>query len=92
MFVTIAWTVVTILIAFTVIKKTIGLRVTEEEEIQGLDVKEHGLPSAYAGFSIMDTTGMTMDVNENTNLGSDSYEAASEATSSLRTGCKDDKV
>ena len=79
MFVTIAWTVVTILIAFTVIKKTIGLRVSEEEEIQGLDVKEHGLPSAYAGFSIMDTTGMTMDVNENTNLGSDSYEEASEA-------------
>jgi len=79
MFVTIAWTVVTILIAFTVIKKTIGLRVTEEEEIQGLDVKEHGLPSAYAGFSIMDTTTMTMDINENTNLGSDSYEEASEA-------------
>ena len=76
----IAWTVVTIIIAFTIIKKTIGLRVSEEEEISGLDSTEHGLPSAYAGFSIMDIANtMTMDVNENTNLGSDSYEEASEA-------------
>ncbi len=80
MFVTIAWTVVTIFIAFTVIKKTVGLRVTEEEEIMGLDATEHGLPSAYAGFSIMDISNtMTMEVNENTNLGSDVYEEASEA-------------
>ncbi|MDR1329798.1 MAG: hypothetical protein LBK23_09385, partial [Oscillospiraceae bacterium] len=34
-----------------VIKKTIGLRVTAEEEILGLDITEHGLPSAYAGFT-----------------------------------------
>ena len=80
MFVTIAWTVVTIIITFTIIKKTVGLRVSEDEEISGLDIKEHGLPSAYAGFSIMDISNtMTMDVNENTNLGEDSYEAASEA-------------
>ncbi len=80
MMITAAWTVVTIYIAFTIIKKTIGLRVTEEEEITGLDATEHGLPSAYAGFSIMDISNtMTMDVNENTNLGEDSYEAASEA-------------
>lgn len=80
MFITIAWTVVTILIAFTVIKKTIGLRVSEEEEITGLDATEHGLPSAYAGFSIMDISNtMTMSVNENTNLGNESYEEASEA-------------
>jgi len=75
----IAWTVVTITIAFTVIKKTIGLRVSEEEEIIGLDATEHGLPSAYAGFSIMDISNtMTMDVNENTSLGADEYEEASE--------------
>ena len=80
MFVTAAWTVVTIYIAFLIIKKTVGLRVSEEEEIMGLDLKEHGLPSAYAGFSIMDISNtMTMDVNENTNLGTDSYEEASEA-------------
>ena len=76
--VTAGWTVVTILIAFFVIKKTIGLRVSEEEEISGLDATEHGLPSAYAGFSIMDMTN-TMSVNENTSLGVDSYEEASEA-------------
>ena len=80
MFVTIAWTVVTIYIAFTVIRLTIGLRVSEEEEIMGLDSTEHGLPSAYAGFSIMDISNtMTMQVNENTNLGTDTYEEASEA-------------
>ena len=80
MFVTAAWTVVTIIIAFSVIRKTAGLRVSEEEEISGLDVTEHGLPSAYAGFSIMDISNtMTMSVNENTNLGSDDYALASEA-------------
>ena len=80
MLVTGGWTVITILIAFTVIKHTVGLRVTEEEEIMGLDSTEHGLPSAYAGFSIMDISNtMTMSVNENTNLGSDSFEEASEA-------------
>ena len=73
------WTVVTITIAFTIIKKTIGLRVSEEEEIVGLDIKEHGLASAYAGFSLMDISNtMTMDVNENTDLGVDEYDAASE--------------
>ncbi|MBO5521233.1 MAG: adenylate cyclase, partial [Eubacterium sp.] len=63
-----------------VIRLTIGLRVSEEEEIMGLDSTEHGLPSAYAGFSIMDISNtMTMQVNENTNLGTDTYEEASEA-------------
>ncbi|MBQ7558386.1 MAG: ammonium transporter [Lachnospiraceae bacterium] len=79
MAVTILWTVVTIYIAFSVIKATVGLRVTEEEEIEGLDVKEHGLTSAYAGFSIVDMTGMSMVVNENTSLGVSDYESASEA-------------
>ena len=75
-----AWTAVTITIVFLVIKATIGLRVTEEEEIVGLDSTEHGLPSAYAGFSIMDISNtMTMDVNENTNLGIEDYNAASPA-------------
>ena len=52
MFVIIAWTVVTILIVFTVIKKLHGLRVSTEEEIIGLDKIEHGLDSSYAGFDI----------------------------------------
>ena len=77
---TAAWTAVTITIAFLIIKATIGLRVTEEEEIVGLDSCEHGLASAYAGFSIMDISNtMTMDVNENTDLGVSEYDAASEA-------------
>ena len=44
------WTAVTMGITFAIIKKTIGLRVSEEEEIKGLDSTEHGLPSAYADF------------------------------------------
>ncbi|MDD6807645.1 MAG: ammonium transporter [Oscillospiraceae bacterium] len=44
------WTVVTMTIAFFAIKKTVGLRVSEEEEIRGLDATEHNLPSAYADF------------------------------------------
>ncbi|MDE5931940.1 MAG: ammonium transporter [Lachnospiraceae bacterium] len=73
-----AWTAVTITITFFIIKAVLGLRVTEEEEIVGLDSCEHGLASAYSGFSIMDISNtMTMDVNENTSLGTDNYEEAS---------------
>ncbi len=46
----IAWGAVTITITFLIIKKTVGLRVTEEEELSGLDLPEHGLVSAYADF------------------------------------------
>ncbi len=74
-----AWTAITITIAFMAIKATIGLRVSEEEEIIGLDPVEHGLPSAYSGFSIMDVSNtMTMSVNENTDLGESNYLNASE--------------
>ena len=75
-----AWTVVTMIIAFMAIKAIFGLRVSEEEEIIGLDATEHGLPSAYAGFSIMDISNtMTMDVNENTDLGEPEYASATNA-------------
>ncbi len=47
-----AWTTATMTLTFFIIKKTIGLRVTKEEEIVGLDRTEHGLPSAYADFPI----------------------------------------
>ena len=46
----IAWTVVCMSIVFFVLKKTIGLRVSKDEEMKGLDVTEHGLISAYADF------------------------------------------
>lgn len=45
-----SWTAITITITFYIIKAIVGLRVTEEEEIVGLDACEHGLDSAYAGF------------------------------------------
>ncbi|MCD7744490.1 MAG: ammonium transporter [Lachnospiraceae bacterium] len=74
-----AWTAVMITITFTVIKAIFGLRVSEEEEILGLDSTEHGLPSAYAGFSIMDVSNTSMSVNANTQLGNDDYVKASDA-------------
>ena len=48
-----AWTAVTITITFLLIKAIVGLRVDREEEMLGLDVTEHGLPSAYAGFAML---------------------------------------
>ena len=51
-----AWVTITITIVFLVIKKTVGLRVTRDEEITGLDATEHGLPSAYAGFAMLPET------------------------------------
>lgn len=44
------WTTVLMIIVFLVIKAVVGLRVTKEEEILGLDSTEHGLASAYADF------------------------------------------
>ena len=73
------WTAVTITGTFLAIKALIGLRVTEEEELRGLDSTEHGLASAYSGFSIMDISNtLSMSVNENTDLGVSEYEEASE--------------
>ena len=45
-----SYAVIMMIITFMIIKKTIGLRASAEEEIMGLDITEHGLPSAYAGF------------------------------------------
>ena len=50
----IAWVAVTMTIVFALIKKTIGLRVSREEELAGLDIMEHGLESSYAGFLTQD--------------------------------------
>ena len=48
---TAVWAAVMITIVFLIIKHTIGLRVSAEEELKGLDITEHGLPSAYGGFA-----------------------------------------
>ena len=72
-----AYVLVVMFIVFKVIDKTVGLRVPEQIELDGLDIHEHGLASAYSGFAINDMAGMDMDVNENTDLGEDDYEKAS---------------
>ena len=51
-----AYVAVIITIVFSILKKTIGLRVDAEEEIAGLDVTEHGLLTAYAGFAMSPDT------------------------------------
>ena len=80
MFAVIVWTAITITITFLLIKAAVGLRVTEEEEIVGLDAMEHGLTSAYAGFSIMDVSNtMIMELNDRTQIGSDDYATATKA-------------
>jgi len=58
----IAWVAVTMTIVFTVIKKTVGLRVSEEEEVMGLDVNEHGIASSYADFMPMVAGGAAAGV------------------------------
>lgn len=49
-----AWVAITTLILFGLIKFTVGLRVSREEELKGLDIGEHGMES-YAGFQIFTT-------------------------------------
>ena len=60
-----AYVAVVITIVFLAIKHTIGLRVKPEEELAGLDVSEHGLFTAYAGFSMLPDT-IAEDVDTNT--------------------------
>ena len=60
-----AYVAVVITIVFLAIKHTIGLRVKPEEELAGLDVSEHGLFTAYAGFSMLPDT-IAEDVGTNT--------------------------
>ncbi|MBR1675552.1 MAG: ammonium transporter [Eubacterium sp.] len=74
-----AWAAICMIIVFAIIKAIFGLRVSEEEELEGLDLTEHGLASAYSGFSIMDMSNAMMNENENTNLGEADYDKASEA-------------
>ena len=47
---TVAYVLVMAIIVFTIIDKTVGLRVTKGEELDGLDIHEHGC-SAYADFN-----------------------------------------
>jgi len=49
------WAFGTGMALFLIIKKTMGLRVTRDEELRGLDIGEHGM-EAYAGFQVFSTT------------------------------------
>ena len=73
-----AYVLAVMFLIFKLIDKTIGLRVPAEVEIDGLDIHEHGLVSAYAGFAITDATVGAMSPNENTDLGEDDPARATE--------------
>ncbi|MBE6725313.1 MAG: ammonium transporter [Ruminococcaceae bacterium] len=51
-----AYVALVITAVFFVLKKTVGLRADPADEIQGLDVSEHGLLTAYAGFAMSPDT------------------------------------
>ncbi len=51
-----AYVAVVITIVFLALKHTIGLRADKEDELAGLDVSEHGLLTAYAGFAMVPDT------------------------------------
>lgn len=48
------WCMITGFLLFYVIKHLVGLRVSREEELRGLDIDEHGI-EAYSGFQIFTT-------------------------------------
>ena len=55
----IAYVAVVITVVFLLLKRTIGLRASAEDEIAGLDISEHGLLTAYAGIAMEpDTTAI----------------------------------
>ena len=64
----IAWVAVTMTIVFTVIKKTVGLRASREEEVRGLDVTEHNLVSSYADFLPMPPQVLTGETENATSV------------------------
>ncbi|MCC8042093.1 MAG: ammonium transporter [Oscillospiraceae bacterium] len=50
----IGWTCLILIPTFFILKKTIGIRVSREDEVAGLDISEHALESSYADFVIVD--------------------------------------
>lgn len=73
-----AYVIIVMFIIFKLIDKAVGLRVPAQVEIDGLDIHEHGLTSAYSGFAISDVSALDLEVNENTDLGEDDYDKADE--------------
>ena len=63
------WTIVCGCILFGILKATIGLRVSSDQELEGLDISEHNLVSAYADFmpivpAIASESGDAVDVSD----------------------------
>ena len=58
------YTAIVMTVVFIVLRKTIGLRVSAEEEILGLDLTEHALTSAYADFLPIEATMMGGETTE----------------------------
>lgn len=79
----IAWVTVCMVIIFKALEKTIGLRASATEEIEGLDIHEHGLASAYADFAL------TSSIN---NFGGGVSAAAAELPAPKKTVPLDDAV
>lgn len=75
----IAWVTVTITITFLAIKYTVGLRASSEEEIQGLDIHEHGLDNAYADFVPAIGTGVL-----NNNVISETFTVSSKTNDEVK--------
>lgn len=85
------YTIVVMSVVFVILKKTIGLRVSAEEEIGGLDSYEHGLESAYAGFT-MDgiVTAHTVENAASVEL-VDDYSKSETKLSKVQIICKEEK-
>ena len=91
-FVTVAaWAVVCMTIVFLAIKATVGLRASKEEEIKGLDICEHGLTSAYAGFEFGAAGMPDITYDEVVSVGSESVENAVPAMVKTSSDIPDDK-
>jgi Amt family ammonium transporter len=86
-----AWTAVTVTILFLAIKATVGLRASKEEEIRGLDIMEHGLASAYAGFEVS-ATELSYDASEFETVGSASMEESVPAVVQKSAGTDNKKI
>ncbi|MGN0317649.1 MAG: ammonium transporter [Lachnospira sp.] len=71
-----AWAAICMVIVFLVIKATIGLRASRDEEIKGLDSTEHGLASSYAGFEVSAADLSIDDEDDVVVYGSESVENA----------------
>lgn len=87
-----AWTVATMTLTFFALKKTVGLRVSREEEIEGLDRCEHGLPSAYADFTAIPLNEEILAAGEPEGVGVTVVDETTPAIKASSTAAKLSKV